>query len=210
MRNRLACYRWALALRGGLAVAFGTLALLWTATTPSSLLAPAFGGYAVADGLFAAIVTVGATAGHRAPHTLETIFSVLVGGTALLWPHPTLLILILLIGFWAIATGLSAISAIIVSTRAAGRGDWLHVCSGALSVAAGVLVLYRPVPDAASVAALLAPFVVAVGVLLFAMSLRSRAARHRVTSDRDAPAPEPAPEPATGPATATTSARRRD
>lgn len=124
-------------------------------------LAVIFGTYALVDGA----ATVGSALTHASrgerlywADLLAGSAGLLAGTVSLLWPGITRLALVVLVGAWAIISGLLEVIASVThlldvpSTRP-GRvstGEWLLAVAGITTVAAGLVVLARP--DAAPVA----------------------------------------------------------
>jgi nucleotide-binding universal stress UspA family protein len=105
---------WALVLRGVFAVVFGLAAFFWPGVT-LAVLVMLFGVYAVVDGIFAVVAAItGARSDTRWwALLLEGIVSILAGAVAFVWPGITALVLVYLMGAWAIITGvLEAVSVV--------------------------------------------------------------------------------------------------
>ena len=108
----LASRWWVLVLRGVAALVFGVLAFV---APGASLLALVvlFGAYALVNG----IVNLALAARGRAGDTrwgsllFESIVSIIGGVVTLLWPGMSALVLLVLIGAWAIATGIGQVVA---------------------------------------------------------------------------------------------------
>lgn len=184
MLEHLARHWWVLTLRGVLAIIFGILALAWPAITLLAL-AILFGAYALVNGLFAAIGAVRAESDSRALLVLEAILGILVGLLTLVWPGATLLAVTILIGAWALITGIAQIVAA-VRLRKEISGELLYVLAGAVSVLFGLMVLIWPNRGAFAVAWIIGIYAILFGVLLIALSLRVRRDGRRLG---DAPSP---------------------
>ncbi len=105
---------WTLALRGLFAVLFGIMAFAWPGITLGALVL-LYGAYAFADGVLAiAAALVGRTVGVPWWALLiEGLAGIGVGIITLLWPGITALVLLYLIAFWAVVTGVFEIVAAI-------------------------------------------------------------------------------------------------
>jgi len=90
--------------------------------------------------------------------------------------------LAVLVGCWALVTGVIEIVSAVRQRRERRRTAWL-VVAGLLSVVAGVLILIWPVHGAVAVAMLLGVFATAYGVVLAGLALAVR--RASTTSDDD-------------------------
>jgi uncharacterized membrane protein HdeD (DUF308 family) len=174
MIERLARHWWVLAVRGALALVFGVLAMFWPAIT-LLVLALVFGAYALADGVLAAVAAFRGGRNYRLPLALEAAFGIAFGVAALVWPRATLLAITILVGIWAIVTGVSAIMAA-VRLREELRGEFLYILGGTLSVIFGVLVLFWPASGAVAVAWLIGLYAIVFGILMIGASLRIRRA----------------------------------
>src|SRR6201995_1302200 len=100
-----------LILRGILAVAVGIMALAWPQVTVLALVI-LFAVYAfIAAGLQAMRAFSSRTAGPVFGHLLLGLVHLAAGVVALAWPGPTALVLVLIVGSWAVAGGLLQIFA---------------------------------------------------------------------------------------------------
>ncbi|WP_106401829.1 HdeD family acid-resistance protein [Actinocorallia populi] len=178
MLEEMARNWWVLALRGGLAVLFGLLAWIWPGITVLAL-ALLFGAYALVDGAVALYHAFkgGVRGQSRSWLALTGACGVVVGLLALFWPGATAFALIVLIGAWAIATGVTEIVAAIWMRRQI-EGEWWHVLSGALSVLFGLALLVWPGAGGLALVWLIGVFSIAFGVALIAAAFRLRSLRH--------------------------------
>jgi uncharacterized membrane protein HdeD (DUF308 family) len=95
------------------------------------------------------------------------VLSVVAGIVAVVWPHVTALILVVLIGAWAVVTGALAI---VAATQE--PNGWLPIAVGVASVLAGVLILVNPRAGAFALALVIGVYAIAAGVLMLAESWR--------------------------------------
>lgn len=175
----------ALGLRGGLALLFGALALLWPGLTPLGL-ALLFAAYAFVDGVGMLGAAVPGDPAHeetRWDYLLAGLAGVLVSFMTLLWPQITLLALVMVVGAWAVVTGLLEVSAAVtglLQTRRAERrrrslaGEWLLGSAGISSVAAGIVVLLQSGAGAVALATVLGSYALVAGALLLAAAWHLR------------------------------------
>ena len=97
--------------RGILALAVGIIALAWPQVTVLALVI-LFAVYAfIAAGLQAGRAFSSAKAGPVAGHLLLALADLAAGVIALAWPGPTALVLVLIVGVWAITAGIVEIAA---------------------------------------------------------------------------------------------------
>lgn len=176
MNDTLLRYWWMLALRGGIAIAFGLLALLLPGLTLLSLIA-LFAAYALFGG---AVWTIGAIKNRKLDDhwwllLMAGLAGVGAGLIALLHPALTALVLILLIGANALVTGVLDI-VIAVRLRRRLRGEWLLVLSGIASIVFGTVVFLYPLgAGALALVWMVGIYAIATGLLLFILALRVRA-----------------------------------
>src|SRR6058998_1660645 len=128
---------WALALRG-LAVVFGVVAFVMPGLTLAFLIA-LFGAYALIDGVLAIVAGVKAAEHHERFGSLlwRGVLGIAAGLLAFILPAATAVVLTLIIGVWAIVTGVLEIVAAVHLRRA--HGEWLLIVNGVLSVVFGLV-----------------------------------------------------------------------
>ena len=146
-----------LIVRGLLAVAVGIVALAWPGITVLALVI-LFAIYAfIAAGMEAVKAFSSETAGPVMGHLLLGLVDVGAGVIALAWPGPTALVLVLLVGAWAIVAGLVEIYAGFEVGESAGTRALFFV-SGLISIAFGIVLFARPGVGAVTVALLFGLF----------------------------------------------------
>ncbi len=165
---------WVIALRGVFAILYGVLALVWPGLTLTVLIM-FFGAYALIDGLF----TVYTAITHRAGHDrwwvllLEGLIGIAAGVVTLAYPGLAGLVLLSVIAFWAILTGVLEVVAAI-RLRQEIDGEWLLILSGLASLVFGILILFFPAAGALTIAWLIGVYAILFGILLLSLSLRLR------------------------------------
>ncbi len=162
-----------LALRGALAIAFGIAALAWPGLTVYALVL-LFGAYALVDGAVAVLSVVRHQAGdHRALMMFEGIVGIVAGIGAAVWPGITALALVLLIGVYAVLTG---IVELVAAARLRGvlRDDWALGLAGILSIAFGAAMIAFPGAGALAVAWLIGAYAIAFGAAMLTFAVRLR------------------------------------
>jgi uncharacterized membrane protein HdeD (DUF308 family) len=165
---------WLFVLRGIAAILFGILTLVWPGITITALVI-LFGAYALVDG----IGSLWSSARHRGDRNyrmfsiLEGIAAVVLGILTLIWPGITALALLLLIGAWAVVTGIAEIAAAI-RLRKMIRGEWFLALTGVLSIAAGIIIFVRPGAGALGIAIVIGIYALLFGAVLVALGLRLR------------------------------------
>jgi uncharacterized membrane protein HdeD (DUF308 family) len=176
--------RWALVLRGLVALLFGIVTFVWPEVSLTALVF-LFGAYALADGLFTAVAAFRAPEGYRYwwALLLEGVFGVAAGVLAFVWPGITALVLLYLIAAWAVVTGVFEIAAA-VRLRRLISGEWLLALGGVLSVLFGVMLMAWPGAGALAVLWLIGAYAILFGALLMALGFRLRGRRARLVEIR--------------------------
>jgi uncharacterized membrane protein HdeD (DUF308 family) len=152
-----------LILLGILAIIAGIIAIAWPSVTILALVL-LFAVYAFIDaGLEAVRAFSSRTAGPVFGHLLLGLISLAAGVVAVVWPAPTALVLVLVIGIWAVIGGIVEIVNGFGSGETAGtRALW--IVTGLVSVAFGVLLWARPGVGAVTLALLFGLFSLIYGV----------------------------------------------
>jgi uncharacterized membrane protein HdeD (DUF308 family) len=178
MLHLLARFWWALALRGLFAVLFGLLAIFMPHKT-LLVLVLLFGAYAFLDGIFDLVSAVRSPSRHWA-FLLEGIVGIIAGVATFVWPRITGMVLLYLIAFWAISTGLFEILAGI-RLRTAIANEMLLVLTGILSLLFGILIIIFPGAGALAIAFWIGAYALIFGIMLIALAFRLRRFRHLET-----------------------------
>ena len=150
-------------LLGVLAIIVGIIALAWPQVTVLALVI-VFAVYAFIDaGLQAMRAFSGRSAGPVVGHLLLGLVDLAAGVIALVWPGPTALVLVLIIGIWAVAGGLVEIFAAFQAGETAGTRA-LFILGGLVSIAFGVVLFARPNVGAVTLALLFGLFSLFYGI----------------------------------------------
>ena len=163
---------WVLLLRGLAAIVFGVLAFAWPGITIVSLII-LYGAYALVDGLFALFAAIGGSTG-AAPRwwmAVVGIAGVVAGLIAFAWPGITALTILMLIGAWAIVSGIFEIIGA-VRLRKEIDNEWTLILHGALSVLFGVLLMAMPGTGALAMIWVIGAYAIAAGILMVALAFR--------------------------------------
>ncbi|MBV9491137.1 MAG: HdeD family acid-resistance protein [Verrucomicrobia bacterium] len=171
MVHLLARHWWALALRGLLAVLFGILTLVSPGLTLFYLVL-LFGAYAILEGIFNIISAIRAP-GHHWPLIVEGIIGIIAGVLTFMWPGITAVVLLYLIAFWAIFTGVLEITAGI-RLRQHVTNEWMLILMGITSVLFGALILISPGTGALAIALWIGVYALIFGVILIVLAFRLR------------------------------------
>jgi uncharacterized membrane protein HdeD (DUF308 family) len=167
--------------RGVIAVLFGLIAF----SRPGSMafgMVLLFGCFAFAAGI--ATVIAAARSGRAGSNwgalLVEGLLSIAIGVLAVLWPASTALAFVWLIGAWAVLSGALEIASAIRLRKVIER-EWVLGIAGALSIAFGLLMFYRPLAGGVAVVWWLGAYALVSGVMMIVLGfrLRSFARTHR-------------------------------
>jgi uncharacterized membrane protein HdeD (DUF308 family) len=174
---------WALLLRGAAAILFGVLAIVLPGRS-LEVLVYLFGAYAIISGLFGLVLSAqrGRMGLPWGWWLFEGLLSIAAGVVTFGWPGITALALLVLIGIWAIVTGITEMAA---AFRIRSDHAWMVGMSGVFSILLGVLLLSRPGPGALTVVWLIGFYAIVYGILQFGLGLRVR--RWRAEVQRPSP-----------------------
>ena len=166
---------WALALRGVLGIGFGLIALFMPGTTILSLVL-VFAAYALFDGILAITAAVRAVGRHErwGYLLLEGVVDIIAAVAAVSWPGITVLVFILLLAAWAIASGILMIGAAFRLNEQHGR--WWLVLGGVVSVLYGALLVAAPFIGAVVLTWWIGAYALVFGAALLITAIRLRAA----------------------------------
>lgn len=155
---------WLVALEGVIAIVFGVLAIAWPGLT-ILVLAVLFAFYVLVHGAvtLARAARRGIDTPRRVARILIGLISIAAGVAALVWPQITALALVVLLGAWAIVSGLLEIFA--ASRLGAG---WWPIVVGVASLLAGLLILVNPRAGAYAIALVIGLYAIIAGVLMLA------------------------------------------
>jgi uncharacterized membrane protein HdeD (DUF308 family) len=173
---------WAFALRGIGAIALGLLAFVVPGPTLVALIA-VFAAYAILDGVLATVAGAGSPGGPRWWIIFGGIAGIAIGVLTIFSPGTTAIALVLLIGVWAIVTGVGEVVSA-YTMRAVIDREWLLALSGVVSVVFGFLLLVAPGSGVLAVLWLIGYYAIFAGVMYLAMAFRLR----RLANRADAPA----------------------
>jgi uncharacterized membrane protein HdeD (DUF308 family) len=168
---------WAFALRGVAAVIFGILAFAWPGVT-LAVLVLLWGAYALIDGILALASAFRTDHDHRWALLIEGIVGIGAGVASFAYPGLTALVLVYIIAFWALITGLLEIVAA-VRLRKVIDNEWWLVLSGALSVLFGIVLVAAPGAGALALVWVIGAYAVLFGVILLALAFRLRSMGQR-------------------------------
>jgi uncharacterized membrane protein HdeD (DUF308 family) len=186
---------WTLAIRGAAAIIFGLLTFFLPGVTLAALIL-LFAAYAIIDGVFN---LVAAFRGHTEERSrwllaVEGLVSVAAGIVAFAMPGLTALVLVYVIGTWALVTGVLEIVAAI-RLRDEIPNEWWLGASGALSVVFGLLLMIAPGAGALALVLWIGAYAILFGALLVGLPSGCAASSPRCAPTSPGP-PDGRPAPA--------------
>jgi uncharacterized membrane protein HdeD (DUF308 family) len=168
---------WSVVLaRGIAAVVFGLAVLFWPALTLLTFVY-IFAIFVLVEGISAVVGGLRVADGGRRPWGLIAvgIIGIIAGIATFIWPGITGLILIYLIGFWAIAAGVVEIIDGIRLRREIAN-EWLLILTGVAALFFGLIVVVSPGAGALALAFLVGFFALVYGALQIILAFRLRSA----------------------------------
>lgn len=161
---------WWFLARGVLALLLGLGLLVWP-TWSVEVLAVVLGFFLLIDGVAGLVGTMRAR--QTAISLTPALISLVVGGILLLWPGATLRMLLIVVGIWAVASGVGYL----MSGRGTdneGEGDGHLKVIGITVILVGLVLFFWPGSGIVTVAWVLAiaAFVIAAVLLFVAMRLK--------------------------------------
>lgn len=163
----------AIALRGCIAIVFGTVALFLPATALFAFVV-AFGAYAFVDGLFA--LTTAFSAEHRFSRwslLLEGITGMSAAAVTFFTPRLTALALLYVIAVWALLIGIFKI-ANTIRHRKQIRGEGLIILSDIAPLLLGIILFVLPLMIGLVLISVIGVYGIVVGILLLRTAVRIR------------------------------------
>src|SRR5262249_34328693 len=175
---------WFLVLSGVCAVAFGVLIFVYPGITVKALVF-LFGVYALLTGIFTFMVGIRAPQGApgKGVVVILGLLGIAAGVVTFMYPNQTGQALLLLIGWWAIATGVLEVAEAI-QLRKELTNEWLLILAGALSILVGVFFIIKPEAGALVVVWLIGAYAIAWGVMLLALAVKLKGAMPAVAGAR--------------------------
>jgi uncharacterized membrane protein HdeD (DUF308 family) len=183
---------WVVLLRGALAILFGILALSQPRMTLGSLVL-FFAVLAIVDGLSSLFQAFSGRAETENWWVLllEGLLGIAFGVIAFQAPGITALLLLLYIGFWAIATG--AIRIILaIRLRNEIEGEWWMVLAGLASILFGVAMIARPLAGALALLTLIGVWSLVSGAFLVLAAFRLKSVAGKLGTAKDKLTAKPA------------------
>jgi uncharacterized membrane protein HdeD (DUF308 family) len=169
MIEALAKNWWLVALRGLIALILGTIILV-IPTAAAAFLVYFIGAYAVVDGVFALVVVIVNKPQHKDRWwlLLEGIIGILAGAAIFASPLLAAVILLFIIAFWALLTGIFEIVFAVAQWKTL-PDKWLLLLGGIFSVLLGGLILSNVSYGALLVVTMIAVYMILFGMVLIAL-----------------------------------------
>lgn len=174
-------------IRGVLAILFGIVALVAPLST-AVIFAIVIGIFAVVDGVFAIIDAIRHRgSGSMALRIVLGVIDILFGFALWFWPGLSLVVLVFMVGIWAIVIGILEIIASIQSRKLYDGWVW-GLITGALLVIFGIVVVARPGAGLVTLTWIVGIFAIILGIawIVFGINIRK--------SGKAAAAAEPNPQ----------------
>ena len=169
-------YWWVLLLRGVVAILFGIVALGYPGITLASLVLY-FAVFAFVDGISSVFHAFSGRKDNESWWVLllEGLLSIAFAVITFQAPGITATVLLLYIGFLAMATGVLRII-LAMRLRKEIEGEWWMVLGGLASILFGVAMVARPAAGALAVLTLIGFWSIVAGILLVLVSFRVKSA----------------------------------
>jgi uncharacterized membrane protein HdeD (DUF308 family) len=161
---------WLVSLRGLVALILGILMLMMPELAVLSLVI-VIGAYMLVDGAFALVVAIVNKPGHRDRWWLlaEGIIGILAGIAVFLAPLLAAVIILYIIGAWALLTGIMEIIFSIMQWKTL-PDKWLFLIGGIVSVLLGIFIFANNITvDAIFLISIIAVYLILFGVALIAL-----------------------------------------
>jgi uncharacterized membrane protein HdeD (DUF308 family) len=165
---------WMFLIRGIAGVLFGIAVFLSPGVALTVIIA-FVAAYFLVDGFFTTIYAIQHRAQPRWWVTLlEGIIGIVAGiGALILGPLETGIILLYVIAFWAILTGVTEII-LAIQMRKEIENEWWMILSGILSVVFGVLLIFNPILGGLTLLWLVASYAIVFGIFMIIFAFRVR------------------------------------
>ncbi len=173
---------WILALRGVFAIILGLIALFFPGIALRAFII-VFGVYAIIDGIAAVVIAIQerGSLSRWGWVLFEGIIGILAGIVAFVYPGLTALVLLYIIAFWAIVTGIMEIVAAFAIRGFAAR-EWALGIAGILSILFGILLIIRPGAGILAILWLVGIYSIIFGILFIVRAFQMRSWASSVTA----------------------------
>jgi uncharacterized membrane protein HdeD (DUF308 family) len=178
--ERLASHWWLFLIRGVLAILLAIAALAFPGAALLSI-AILFGAYAFVDGVVAIYTATKIShAEHRWGWLLaEGFLGIAAGVVTFFYPFATVLALAILLGAWALVTGILGLASAF-SARQHIPHEWLWVLGSVVSIFFGIAVFFMPAVGLFALVYLLSFYALLAGVFFLGLAFRLRGMARRI------------------------------
>jgi uncharacterized membrane protein HdeD (DUF308 family) len=176
MTDNLKRYSWLFVLQGVLAIGIGLATFIVPQPTLAAFIA-VFAAYAIVNGALSIGAGLSVPMGPSWSLVLGGIAGIVVGVLTFAQPDATAVAVVLLVGIYAIATGVAQVGA--AFTLGGFTNTWLLGLSGVVSVVFGVLLVAAPTDGVLAVLWLIGIYVIYFGI----MSIAAGFGLHRIGED---------------------------
>ncbi|PJI93654.1 HdeD family acid-resistance protein [Luteimicrobium subarcticum] len=167
-------YWWLPVLRGIVSILFGLLAVIWPKITAGALLW-IVGLFALIDGILILVDALRHRGqGGTALGVVLGVLAVAFGLAALFWTEKTAVVIVVILGIWAIIAGLVELVASIDLRSAIGSGWVWGTILGAVTLVFGILVVVWPKASIVSVVWLIGLWAIIAGLVLVVVGFQVR------------------------------------
>jgi uncharacterized membrane protein HdeD (DUF308 family) len=158
------------------------MAIVWPGITLFALVF-VFAAFTLIDGAAAIVLGIRGEKDGTVWWTLVImgVLAIIAGIIMFLWPPIALAALLAVIAAYAIVRGIFEVVAAI-RLRKEIDDEWILAISGVASIIFGGLILYRPDAGLVAIALLIGAYMLAIGVLAVALSLRLRKMQHKLST----------------------------
>ncbi len=172
---------WTLALRGVVAILFGIGAFIWPMATALALVF-LLAAFAFVEGIFAFIGAFGwgLPGGQRLLLILIGLLGLGVGVFAVASPGLAAVTIVLWVGWWAIISGIISV-VLAIEMRKEIENEWMLVLGALLSVAFGILLLWRPLSGVLTLTWLFGFYAIIYGIIMLSLGFRVKSLGSRLT-----------------------------
>jgi uncharacterized membrane protein HdeD (DUF308 family) len=169
-----------LVVRGVLALIIGIVSIAWPNITIGAIVL-LFAVFAFLAGIAEATLAFASrTAGPVIGRLLLALLDIAAGVVAIVWPDITAQVLVLLVGFWALVTGVVEIFMAFRRGETAGERA-LFGLTGLVLIALGIVLVARPDEGAVTLAQVFGFFSIVYGVALLVLAAQTRRATAALT-----------------------------
>ncbi|PQZ89039.1 hypothetical protein CQ018_15930 [Arthrobacter sp. MYb227] len=156
---------WSLILRGALAIVFAIMIVAWSNITVATVVF-LFGLFFLIDGALNLGLWFTARKSTKNPWLLALgIVSVLAGLFAMIWPNKTAIIIVLMIGWWALILGIIQLAAALAA-RKSFTFWWVGLISGGITMVLGLWLVIAPGAGILTMLVVIAIFLILAGAAM--------------------------------------------